>query len=198
MTGWPYVKLLSNDDGLLVYALFTIPMDVVSKPRTTRSMAAWSTSNLDYVAWRRVFQEGIKSLLISEGIPTEKLPLFSGALEAEGTTKLNKAVSTAPFRVSGLITTHLAGDWDNKAKSVCDACNGLLWEDDRYTIGGEWPIVHAGSGDASLVFSIQYLPLLGRKDILVDDFKQHRAEEMESLRLYVPDRPKRRVREIAS
>lgn len=23
------------------------------------------------------------------------------------------------------------GDWDNYAKSVCDACNGILWVDDR-------------------------------------------------------------------
>lgn len=28
------------------------------------------------------------------------------------------------------------GDWDNYAKSICDACNGILWDDDRHIVSG--------------------------------------------------------------
>jgi Holliday junction resolvase RusA-like endonuclease len=35
--------------------------------------------------------------------------------------------------VVGIVVERVArrGDWDNYAKAVCDACNGILWPDDR-------------------------------------------------------------------
>jgi Holliday junction resolvase RusA-like endonuclease len=54
---------------------------------------------------------------------------------------------TGPIRIKMLFVTNLAkgGDWDNYAKTVCDALNGIAWLDDSQILEAEVTI-RRGSG----------------------------------------------------
>lgn len=39
------------------------------------------------------------------------------------------------------------GDWDNYAKSLCDALNGVAWQDDRQVVDGRVVIVRGAAED---------------------------------------------------
>lgn len=39
------------------------------------------------------------------------------------------------------------GDWDNYGKAISDACNGVLWVDDRQVVNGSVEIIQCSKGE---------------------------------------------------
>jgi hypothetical protein len=196
----PEARLYQDAHGRVVAAAFMLPIDVPPKPRTTRNML-WRPENQNYANWKRCFVSGIEYALAGCGFPvrydhvaqTYDRTVFSEVLAAEPKPSSRTLRAEAPLSTLGMIITRGRGDWDNRVKSVLDACNRLVYDDDRRTSGGDWR-VHAPDEEGSrCLFTVFYVPVEARKGNGLRAYEENVQEAVAGL---IPYRNKKRGADV--
>jgi Holliday junction resolvase RusA-like endonuclease len=54
-----------------------------------------------------------------------------------------------------------AGDWDNYGKAISDACNGVLWVDDKQVVNGSVEIIQCAKGEERAEVEVLVIALNG-------------------------------------